>query len=140
MLPTESPRQDAHFPSLLCGDKGIHKICGQLCVQYHYLLTGRSLTSMIQNGHQASGALRWHPQKVSASIARGTLLVNADHVVGLKFVRHSAVANAGDHRSHALTLFYKVFRADWVIETLANGEIAEFDAVAGRSRSHKENR
>jgi len=67
---------------------------------------------------------------------RPTLPVDADDVVDFKFVRYGAVANAGDHGGHSLAQFHKVLRADRIIETLAKGDIAEFDAVTDRVGGH----
>jgi len=64
------------------------------------------------------------------------LFVDTHDVISLKFVWHSAVSNASDHGSHAVALLDEIFRADWVIETLTEGNIAEFDTVKARLRAH----
>lgn len=65
-------------------------------------------------------------------------MVDAHNIVRFKFVRHCAVADASDHGSHVGALLDKVFLADQIIETLTNGNIAEFGAVTGRVISHAE--
>jgi hypothetical protein len=66
-----------------------------------------------------------------------SLLVYADDVVSFKFVRHCAVSWTGDHSGHSVAEFHEVLRADWVIESLAEGNIAEIYTVAGRGRGHR---
>jgi hypothetical protein len=65
-------------------------------------------------------------------------LVNAHDIVRLKFVRHSAVANAGHHGGHAGAQLHEVLGADRVKETLAKDNVAEFEAVKGGMSSHVE--
>ena len=67
-----------------------------------------------------------------------SLLVYAHDVVSLKLVWHCAVANTSDHGRHGGTLLDEIFSADWVVEALADGNVAEQDAVACRVGSHKE--
>jgi len=66
------------------------------------------------------------------------LLVDANDVVGFKFIRNRAVSNASDHGGHSVAKLHEVFRADWIIETLAKGNVAELDTVKARVRGHTE--
>jgi len=63
-------------------------------------------------------------------------MVDAYDVVSFKFVRHGAISRASDHGGHGGALFHKVFLADRVIETLTDGNFAEFGAVTGRVIGH----
>ena len=67
-----------------------------------------------------------------------SLLINADDVVGLEFVRDCAVANACDHCRHRVAKLHEVLGADRVIETLAKGNFTEFDAAECSIRRHVE--
>jgi hypothetical protein len=57
------------------------------------------------------------------------LKIDANDVVSLEFVGHGAIAKARDHGSHRVTLLHEVLGADRIIETLANGNVTELDAV-----------
>jgi hypothetical protein len=63
-------------------------------------------------------------------------LVDANNVVCLEFIRHSPVTNACDHGGQVIALLDEVFRADRVKESLANGDIAEFDTPESGLRCH----
>jgi len=71
-----------------------------------------------------------------AQIASLLLLIDTHDVIGLEFIRHGAIANAGDHGSHRVALLHEVFRTDWVIKTLANDKVAELETVTGRMSGH----
>jgi hypothetical protein len=64
------------------------------------------------------------------------LLVDANHVVQVKLVRHRAIADAGDHGGHSCALLNEVFLADRVEEALTDNDFTEFDAQAVGVLSH----
>ena len=68
------------------------------------------------------------------------LQINPYDIISLKFVRHRAVTNTGNHGSEGAALLHEVFLADWVIETLSISNIAEFDSVTGWLSSHSDQR
>ncbi len=55
--------------------------------------------------------------------------IDADDVVGFELVGYRAVAEARDHGCQGVALLDEIFRADRVVETLAEGDVAELDAV-----------
>src|SRR4051812_4462950 len=61
--------------------------------------------------------------------------VDANDVVGFKFVCDCTVTDASDHRCKFVALFHEVFRADQIEKAFADGDIGEFDA-ATRGRCH----
>ena len=62
--------------------------------------------------------------------------IKADNVVGFKFIRDRAVAQAGDHGRQTFALLHEIFRADGVKEALTDGDIAEMDTAAGGMSGH----
>ena len=66
--------------------------------------------------------------------------VDADEIVGFKFVGHCAVTYAGDHGCQAFALFHEVFRADWIVEPFTDSNIGEFDTSTKGRRGHKRKR
>ena len=62
--------------------------------------------------------------------------VEANNIVGFKFVWDCAVTYAGNHGCQAFALFHKIFGADWVIEALTDNNIGELDAATGGRRGH----
>jgi hypothetical protein len=66
----------------------------------------------------------------------GRLLIYADNIISLEFIRHSAVAQTCDHGRHTVALLHEVLRADGVIEALAKGDFTEQETMTGRVDSH----
>ena len=56
-------------------------------------------------------------------------VIDADHIIGLEFVRNRAVTDAGDHGGHLVALLDEIFLADGIKEALANGDFTEFDVL-----------
>lgn len=63
-------------------------------------------------------------------VFRASSLVNTDYVVQFKLIRDSAVADTCHHRGHIGILFDEILGADRIIKSLADGDVAEFDAFA----------
>lgn len=63
-------------------------------------------------------------------------MVDAYHVIRFKFIRHCAIADAGDHGRQRGALFDEIFLADRIVETLADGDVAEFHAVTSGVIDH----
>ncbi len=67
---------------------------------------------------------------------KALIRIDANNVVGFKFVRDCAVTHAGNHGCQAFALFHEIFGADRVIETLTESNIAELDSVTGGLSGH----
>ena len=67
----------------------------------------------------------------TALFCRESIQVDADDIVGFKFVGNRAVTHAGNHGCQVFALFHKIFGADRVIETLTESDIAELDTTTG---------
>ena len=63
--------------------------------------------------------------------------VDANEIVGFKFVGHRAVTYAGDHGRQGFGLFHEVFRADGIVEPFTDSDIGEFDTSTKGRRCHK---
>lgn len=56
--------------------------------------------------------------------------VDADDIVGFKFVGDCAVTYAANHGCQTFALFHEIFGTDRVVETFPDSNIAEFETTA----------
>ena len=64
------------------------------------------------------------------------LLIDSDSIIVLKLIGDSAVPDTRNHRRQGYALFHKIFFADRIVEPRANGDITEFDTLAGWFGGH----
>ena len=116
---------------------GIGRICREALLRLYSQLAYDFLESLYVGAKprfEVSGVLS--QRSTNALAHRFTLLVDANDVVLFEFVWHRAISNAGNHCSQTFALLYEIFVADWVIETLTQGYVAEFNAEARGRRVH----
>ncbi len=74
----------------------------------------------------------------SATNTAGNRLIqiDANDILGFKFVRDRAVTHASNHGCQAFALFHKIFITDWIVETLTQRNIAKLDTATDGLSSH----
>jgi hypothetical protein len=63
-------------------------------------------------------------------------LLDTHDVVRIKLIGNGAVTDTGNHRSHAVSLLYKVLGTYRVKKTLTKRNVSELDAIQIGMRAH----